>query len=100
MRDTDAIRTTDEKAGGRDAAEALGLRALVWTLVEPERAMRLLDVTGLTPADLRTRASDPAVLSAALGFLEAYEPDLIACATSMDVTPQALVRARALLETT
>jgi hypothetical protein len=79
-------------------AAALALRALVWTLAEPDRAMRLLDMTGLTPADLRARASEPAVLAAALGFLEAYEPDLIACATGLGVTPEAIVAARHALE--
>ena len=72
----------------------LALRALVWTLGEPDRATRLLDVTGLTPSDLRTRAADPAVLSATLGFLENYEPDLLACADGLDIAPAALVAAR------
>lgn len=80
-----------------DPAE-LGLRALVWALTEPERAIRLLDVTGLKPADLRSRASDPAVLSAALAFLEAHEPDLVACADTLGVAPSALVAAHAALE--
>jgi hypothetical protein len=79
-------------------AEALALRALVWTLGEPDRAMRLLSVAGLEPHDLRARASDPTVLSAALGFLENHEPDLIACAESLGVKPEALVRARMELE--
>ncbi len=80
-----------------DPAE-IALRALVWTLSEPDRAQRLLDTTGLDPADLRARASEPVVLSAALGFLEAYEPDLIACAEGIDVPPQAIVAARAALD--
>jgi Protein of unknown function (DUF3572) len=81
----------------QDAA-ALALRALVWTLGEPDRARRLLDVTGLTAADLRARASDPAVLAAALGFLEAHEPDLVACAADLEIRPEALVKARHTLE--
>ena len=85
-------RETNQDAG------ALALRALAWTLAEPGRAGRLLDVTGLTPADLRSRAADPVVLAAALGFLEAYEPDLIACAADLDVKPEALVAARHILE--
>lgn len=80
-----------------DAAE-LGLRALVWTLEQPERASRLLDVTGLQPADLRAGAGDPAVLAAILGFLENYEPDLLACADALGVKPAALVRARTELD--
>ena len=76
----------------------LALRALVWTLAEPTRALRLLDVTGLAPADLRHRADDPAVLGAALGFLEGHEPDLLACAEGLGVAPTALTGARAALE--
>lgn len=76
----------------------LALRALVWTLGEPDRALRLLDVTGMTPADLRTRAGEPAVLSAVLGFLESYEPDLIACADGIGERPEAIVAARTALE--
>jgi hypothetical protein len=80
-------------------AMALALAALGWTVTDAARAQRLLDVTGLNPGDLRARASDPAVLAAVLGFLEAHEPDLIACAEAIDTTPAALVAAHAMLET-
>ena len=78
---------------------ALALEALVWTLGEPARASRLLDTTGLDPAELRARAGDPVLLAATLGFLEAYEPDLIACADALGVKPTDLTAARAALET-
>jgi hypothetical protein len=78
---------------------ALALDALVWTLSEPARASRLLDSTGLDPSELRARAGDPALLAATLGFLEAYEPDLIACADALGIAPTALTAARAALET-
>jgi len=78
--------------------EQIALRALVWTLAEPERAQRLLDTTGLDPEDLRARANEPAVLSAVLGFLENYEPDLLACADGIGESPQAIVAARAALD--
>ncbi|WP_375403222.1 DUF3572 domain-containing protein [uncultured Sphingomonas sp.] len=74
-------------------AAALALRALVWTLGEPERAQRLLDLTGLDPSDLRERAGEPAVLAAVMGFLEAHQPDLMACAEELEVAPEALVAA-------
>lgn len=77
----------------RDPFE-LALQALVWTLGAPERAQRLLDMTGLDPNALRARAGEPSVLAAALEFLEAYEPDLIACAADLEVKPEALVAAR------
>ena len=79
-------------------ADELALRALVWTLAEPGLAGRLLDLTGLTPADLKARAGTPSVLGAVLGFLEANEPDLVACADELGVAPGALVRAREVLE--
>lgn len=76
----------------------LALRAMVWTLDEPGRATRLLDVTGLRPADLRSRAGDPVVLAATLAFLAAHEPDLVACAETLGVAPGDLVAAHAALE--
>ncbi|UYY60189.1 DUF3572 family protein [Sphingomonas sp. S2-65] len=80
-------------------ADALALQALVWTLGDSQRANRLLDLTGLTPEELRARIGDPALLAAAIGFLESYEPDLIACAAAIGATPAELVAARAALET-
>lgn len=79
-------------------AEALALQALVWTLGDPARASRLLDLTGLDPSELRARAGDPVLLAATLGFLESHEPDLIACAGALEVKPSELVAARAALE--
>jgi hypothetical protein len=79
--------------------ETLALQALVWILADSPRAMRLLDTTGLDPAALRESASAPATLVALLGFLEAHEPDLIACAEAIGTTPTALVCARQRLET-
>ena len=76
----------------------LALNALVWTLGDPDRAGRLLAVTGIEPDDLRARLSDPTVLAACLGFLEANEPDLLACADDLGVAPAALVRAHQALE--
>lgn len=86
-----ARETNDDPAG-------TALRALAWTLAEPGRAGRLLDMTGLTPADLRSRVGEPAVLASVLGFLEAYEPDLVACAAELAVKPEAIVAARRSLE--
>jgi hypothetical protein len=77
---------------------ALALRALAWTLAEQARADRMLALTGLTADDLRARAAEPAVLAALLGFLEAYEPDLVACAAALDVAPTQLAQAREALE--
>jgi hypothetical protein len=79
-------------------AETLALAALGWALADGPRAQRLLALTGLAPEDLRDRIGDPSVLAAALGFLEAHEPDLIAAADALGVPPAELVEARRMLE--
>jgi len=78
--------------------QALALAALGWTLQDTGRAEKLLALTGLSPADLRSRLDDDALLAAILRFLEGHEPDLIACADALDVPPANLVRARQALE--
>lgn len=85
-------------AGDVTNPETVALQALVWILSDPGRAARLLDLTGLDPATLRARAGEPALLAAAIGFLESYEPDLIACADALDLSPAVLVDARRQLE--
>ena len=73
--------------------EALALAALGWALSDQPRAERLLALTGLTPQDLRERIDDPSLLAAVIGFLESYEPDLVACAEALGVPPAVLVEA-------
>ncbi|MFN3388951.1 MAG: DUF3572 domain-containing protein [Allosphingosinicella sp.] len=78
--------------------ETLALAALGWTLADEARAARLLALTGLTPDELRARLGDPSLLTAVLQFLEAHEPDLVACAEALAVSPATLVAARRALE--
>lgn len=78
--------------------EGLALSALGWTLADEARAQRLLALTGLTPDDLRGRLGESALLAAVLRFLEAHEPDLVACAEALGVPPAELVEARRRLE--
>ena len=72
----------------------MALNALVWVLQEPARADRFLGLTGLNGDDIRGRITDPALLDAVLGFLEAHEPDLVTCAKALEVQPSILVSAR------
>lgn len=92
MNATSSYRTRHE----RPAADpvAIGLQALAWIASDPERIGRMLTLTGLNPTDLRARAAEPAVLAAALGFLEGHEPDLVACADAIGAEPATLVSAR------
>ena len=78
--------------------EALALGALGWTLSDDARASRLVALTGLTPAGMRERLEDRDFLAAVLRFLEGHEPDLIACASDLGVSPARLVAAREALE--
>ena len=78
--------------------ETLALAALGWTLADEARATRLLALTGLAPEELRARLGDRSLLAAVLQFLEAHEPDLVACAEALAVRPSALVAAREALE--
>ncbi len=77
---------------------ALALAALGWVVSAPDRAERLLSLTGLDAQTLRENAAAPATLAAVLGFLEAHEPDLVACASALGVAPEALVAAHHQLE--
>jgi hypothetical protein len=79
-------------------AEAVALNALGWTLGDDARASRLLALTGLTVDDLREGLVDPAPLAAVLRLLEAHEPDLVACAEFLGLTPLQLVESRRTLE--
>jgi hypothetical protein len=82
----------------REEAETLALSALGWTLSDGDRAARFLALTGLAPEDLRDRLGDRSFLAATLAFLEAHEPDLLACADALGVPAAQLVEARTVLE--
>jgi hypothetical protein len=74
-------------------AQALALAALAATLSDERRAQRFLDLTGLSPNELRARAAEPGLLAATIAFLESHEPDLIAVAEAIGSSPAQLVAA-------
>ena len=76
----------------------MAFQALAWALMEEARAERLLSLTGLTPEGLRASINERGTQAAILSFLEAHEPDLIACAAIIGVSPAVLVQARQELE--
>lgn len=69
------------------------LGVLAWICADDDRGNRLLDLTGLDAATLRSRATDPAILAATGDFLCNHEPDLLACAHALDCTPDDIVAA-------
>lgn len=70
--------------------QALALSALGWVLSDEDRAGRFLALTGLTPDALRAGLGEPGTLAAVIDFLCAHEPDLIAAAAALGVTPDGL----------
>ncbi|KPH57588.1 MULTISPECIES: DUF3572 family protein [unclassified Novosphingobium] len=63
-------------------------------LGDPDRAERFLALTGLTPDELRASLGEPATMAAVLEFLCSHEPDLVAAAEALAVSPMALASAR------
>lgn len=86
------------ETNGKLDASALALGALSWTLMDESRADRLLALTGLTAEGLRARLGERGLQAAILSFLEAHEPDLLACAQNLEVAPAMLIAARGELE--
>ncbi|HTM94682.1 MAG TPA: DUF3572 family protein, partial [Croceibacterium sp.] len=63
------------------------MRAIAWIVSDEARGARLLALTGLTPELLRERLGSADVQRAALEFLGAHEPDLLAAAEALEVAP-------------
>jgi len=70
------------------------LSALGWVMADDTRATRFLSLTGLTPDILRAGLTEASVQCAVLDFLGAHEPDLLAAADALAVTPGELIAAR------
>jgi hypothetical protein len=63
-------------------------------LADDRQAHRFLDLTGLTPDDLRAGIGNREVQLSVLDFLCAHEPDLVAAAESLGLEPAAIAAAR------
>jgi Protein of unknown function (DUF3572) len=70
------------------------LQALGWVLSDAPRAERFLDLTGLSPEELRAGLADPAILGAVLDFLANHEADLVNASFALDISPEAIIAAR------
>jgi Protein of unknown function (DUF3572) len=62
----------------QDLAETIALRALAWTLTQPDEIGGFLNATGAAAGDLAGRAGDPLFLAAVLDFLLAEDRRVIA----------------------
>ena len=83
------IRQSDQP----DDAATLALQALGFILADERRAQRFLDLTGLTPDILKAALTEESTHRAVIDFLCAHEPDLVAAAEALGITPQRLLGA-------
>lgn len=70
------------------------MEALGWILADRQRAERFLELTGLSPEDLRRSAATPGTQSAALDFLLGHEPDLLKASGALAIAPGDIAAAR------
>ena len=91
------MRSSNSRTGspGAREAEAVALRALMWMAEDGAALAGLLAASGLTPADLRARAGEPAFLGFVLDFVMEHEARARGGAARAGRGPEALARARA-----
>jgi hypothetical protein len=71
--------------------DTLALQALAAIIADEPLRERFLALTGFDPATIRARAAEPDMADAVREFLAGHEPDLIAIAAKLGVTPDHLV---------
>lgn len=75
-------------------AAAVALQGLAYLAGEPVLLQRLLDSSGLSLEELRSRADEPALLGGVLDFLLADESALLVFCESHNLPPDLPARAR------
>lgn len=71
----------------------IGLQALGHVAGDADLGPRFLALSGLDAEGLRAGAGEPALLAAVIDFLCAREPDLLACAEALAISPASLAAA-------
>lgn len=80
-----------------ETAQMLAIQVLSWLAGQPDQIGAFMAQSGLDPAELRGRASEPEFLASVLDFLLADEPTLLAFCHDAGVAPTAPLQARAAL---
>ncbi|WP_344842055.1 DUF3572 domain-containing protein [Celeribacter arenosi] len=81
----------------QDSAETVGLKVLAWLAANEELFPVFLGSSGISGAELMSRAGDTEVLSAVLDFVTMDDAWVMACAQETGLTQDAPMRARAAL---
>lgn len=82
---------------GREAAEEIGARALLYLADDSGRLGQFLAETGLDPSTLRENIHAPETIAAALGHLMSDESALLAFAANAGLEPEVVAYAATLL---
>lgn len=80
-----------------EQAEIIAIQALGHIAGDDELLFAFFDITGLSPDELRTRASEPEILGGVLDFLLMDETRLLDFCTAADLRPELPGIARKLL---
>jgi hypothetical protein len=75
-------------------AETLALKALAYLAHSPEDLERFVALSGVTAADLRSRADDPEILAAVLDFILAADERITGFCETVEIDPRELQAAR------
>ena len=75
-------------------AETLALKALAFLAHSEEDLDRFVTLSGVTPADLRSRADDPEILAAVLDFVLADDARITDFCEAAEIDPRELHAAR------
>jgi len=78
----------------QDQAVAVALQALAFIAADEDALVAMMAQSGLSAADLRARASDPALLGGVLDFLLADEQRLLAFCEARSLDARLPARAR------
>lgn len=84
----------------QEMAEKLAVQALSYLAGDPEQLGRFLALSGLGPETLRTASRDPHFLAGVLDFVAGDERLLVAFADDVELKPQDVMQARAVLSGT
>jgi hypothetical protein len=77
-----------------DEATSIGQDALIWLAGQPEMLDGFLHLSGLAPATMRERASDPDFLGFVLDFLLVSDATILAFTADTGLRPEDPARAR------
>jgi len=80
-----------------DRAEAIAIQALAFLAADADQLGQFMVSTGLTPDDLKARASDPDLQVAILDHVLANDAQLLMFATQQDVPAEDIWPARVAL---